>query len=133
MKPFSWDDRRLAMALGLWMPLMMVAVRLVRFDEWFVSWSELLGLALFYLVGCLAAAAFVSSIRRHPRRRLIVSLVYLLFMPVSVLFALAGGLFGTVGVLVGGTSVFVVPWGICRAMPARPHNAGQEPSPDAES
>lgn len=110
---------------GVWLPLTQGILFAARFhddpavDNAVMFPGLLFGLLLFYLVGCLTMVPFLLSHRRHPGRAVLVNLVYLPFLGCAVLGSLIGGLLGVPGVLVGGTLPLLVPWVVCRLVPAR--------------
>ncbi len=108
--------------LGLWMPVAQTALFASRFGH--VAPDDvnlvqfLLSVVLFYLVGCLSAMTYLSSLKRHAGRKVMVTAVYIPFMVFGLAGALLGGLLGPIGVLIGGSGVFVLPWSICRLIPS---------------
>ena len=120
--PFAVSPK-LAIAIvligGLWLPIAEIVLFFERFDRVPLHPMELLGYLLFYVVGCVSVWAFTSSFRRQAGRALLVILLYLPFIPIGVLFALGGGLFGPFGVVVGGAIAFIIPWAVLRAIPKK--------------
>jgi len=131
-----WGRRRTLLLLALWMPVGQVALYVARGFGSPIPEENLAAelprlvaqIVLLYLVGCLTATAFLSSLRRHPRHPVAVCLVYLPFVPIGFLLALAGGLLGVAGVIVGGTAPFVIPWGLCRWAPQGAEAQNRGPS-----